>query len=154
MEKSFIGALLLLPLLFCQPAHSQPTSDGIEGKITVNATGFKNDRGVARIALFNSAASYRQDNNVGDGAFRKIAIPIKDRKAIAIFDKIPMGDYAIKMFHDEDNTGKFKNGVFGNPKVGYGFSNNARGAFGAPGWEQAQFHMNKAELSQDIFTRY
>ncbi len=149
MVKSIIGALLCLPLLVL-PAFAE----GIEGKITVNATGFKNDRGVARISLFNSATSYRQDKNVGNGAFRKIAVPVKDGKAIAIFDKIPMGDYAIKLFHDEDNTGKFKNGVFGNAKVGYGFSNNARGAFGPPGWEAAQFHMNKADYSQDIGLRY
>jgi uncharacterized protein (DUF2141 family) len=42
------------------------------------------------------------------------------------------GKYAINVIHDKNNNNKLDTNVFGIPKEGWGCSNNARGALGAP----------------------
>lgn len=112
-----------------------------EGTLTIVVSGAKNDSGVIRVALFNSPDSYSSDRNTGEGAFKKAAVAIKDGGVKVSFDRIPPGDYAVKAFHDEDNSGRFVTGAFGIPKVEYGFSNNARGLTGPPGFDKARFHL-------------
>lgn len=124
-----------------------------QGRITVKVTGLKNSDGVVRVALFNSADSYdkskKSDDNAG-GAFKKEKAAICDKTATCTFDAVPYGDYAIKMFHDEKNSGKFLTGMFGIPKVEYGFSNNAKGRMGPAPYDKAKFTLNKTELTQEI----
>lgn len=124
-----------------------------QGKIIVHVKGLKNDKGVVRIALFNSADSYEKSKSSEDkaeGAYNKTTAPIASQTASYTFDSVPYGDYAIKMFHDEDNSGKFVTGWFGIPKVEYGFSNNVLGKMGPAPYEKAKFKLDKAEVIVDI----
>lgn len=120
------------------------------GNLTVHISGLKNNNGAVRIALFNSDSTYTNDKFTGDSAFRKEILPIKNNMADYTFTNLPYGDYAIKLFHDEDNSGKFETGMFGIPKVQYGFSNNAHGKFGPAGYDKARFHLGSAEQKMDI----
>jgi len=120
------------------------------GNLTVHVSGVKNNNGSVRIALFNSDNSYTNDKFTGESAFKKEILPIKNNTADYTFMNLPYGDYAIKLFHDEDNSGKFETGMFGIPKVQYGFSNNAHGKFGPAGYDKARFHLGSAEQKMDI----
>jgi uncharacterized protein (DUF2141 family) len=88
------------------------------------------------------------------GAFRKMAVPIQGSEATATFSGIPCGDYAIKVFHDENNSGKFLTNTFGIPRVEYAFSNNARAMFGPPSFEKARFALKQPELSMEKSTQH
>lgn len=117
------------------------------GNIEVKVSGLKNNDGVVRIALYDDSARYKGDNkeNSSAGAYRKTTAVIKGGIASCAFEQIPDGRYAIKFFHDENNSGQFITGMFGIPKVEYGFSNNARAAFGPPSFEKAAFKFTGAE---------
>ena len=113
-----------------------------EGKLTVNIDGLKSDRGVVRIALFNTAKSF-SDNRYGiNGAVKSATLKIKDKKASWTVKNLPFGDYAVRTFHDVDETGKFKVNRLGIPKYEYGFSNNARAMFGPPSFESSKFEFS------------
>src|SRR5262249_48013617 len=59
-----------------------------DGKITVHVTGLKNDQGVVRLALFNSADSYDKSKSSDDkaaGAFKKDVAPIKSGSSTYTF---------------------------------------------------------------------
>jgi len=84
----------------------------------------RNNNGVVRIALFNSSKSYSADKFSADKSFQKLIAPINNKEATATLENVPYGEYAIKLFHDEDNSGRFITNAFGIPKVEYGFSNN------------------------------
>ncbi|MBX9772082.1 MAG: DUF2141 domain-containing protein, partial [Candidatus Obscuribacterales bacterium] len=86
-----------------------------QGSLVVHVTGLKNNNGSVRVAMFNSESSYTSDKFTGESAFRKEIIPIKNNSAEYTFANLPFGDYAIKLFHDEDNSGKFETGMFGIP---------------------------------------
>lgn len=122
-----------------------------KGKIMVDIAGLKNNAGVVRVALFNTEDSYKADKeNDGATAFQKKIAQIKDQQAACEFTEVPYGTYVIKFFHDEDNSGKFKTGLVGIPKVEYGFSNNAKALFGPPSFDKAKFSLQSQELKMQI----
>lgn len=52
---------------------------------------------------------------------------------------LPAGRYAVQVFLDENNNGEVDRGLFGIPKEGVGFSNDARIALGPPKFSDAVF---------------
>ena len=45
-------------------------------------------------------------------------------KTVVPLSKVHEGQIAVVVYHDEDNNGKLKTGLFWRPKEGYAFSNN------------------------------
>ena len=109
--------------------------------ITVDIKGFNNNKGKVRIGLYNSEKNY--DNGK---IFRARALKIQDKTVECTFDNIPYGNYAIKFYHDENNNDKLDKNMFGIPKEGYGFSNNAAGSFGPASYEDAMFAVKKSTV--------
>ncbi len=52
------------------------------------------------------------------------------------------GDYAAQIFYDENGNGKVDRALFGIPKEGVGFSNDAPIRLGPPRWSEAMFHVS------------
>jgi uncharacterized protein (DUF2141 family) len=149
---SFRPLLFALSALVCfniaAPARAE------NGQLVVDISGLKNDAGVVRVALYNNEQDYKADKkNTGEKAFNKEAVPIKGQHAVCTFSNVPYGDYAIKFFHDEDNSGNFVTGMFGIPKVEYGFSNNARGMMGPASYEKAKFNLHQSEMTLKLDTK-
>lgn len=109
--------------------------DNSKGKIVVKIQGLKNDKGTVKVALFNSPENYKNDRD----PFRASIIDIHNNQAIAVFDSLEPGNYAVKAFHDENNNDDFDTNFLGIPKEDYGFSNNAKGIFGQPSWNASKF---------------
>lgn len=61
--------------------------------------------------------------------------PIHGDKVELSFE-LPTGHYAISVFRDTNGNGELDTNFFGIPTEPYGFSNNARGKFGPPSFEQ------------------
>ena len=118
--------------------------------VTVNVRGLNNSNGAARIALFNDKEKYSKDKGTADDAYKKEAVPIKNNAAACTFSDLPNGMYAIKVYHDEDNSGKFYTNAFGIPKVQYGFSNNAKGMMGPASFDKAKFEIQGKDVTQNI----
>jgi uncharacterized protein (DUF2141 family) len=96
------------------------------------------DDGKVIIALCNSDANYKDHKSPFIGK----SISINKNNAIIEFEDLPFGEYAIKAFHDEDANDDLNTNILGIPIEDYGFSNNARGMFGPPSWENAKFELN------------
>ncbi len=143
----FITAVL--PLLLAPLAALAADTANID----VTVTGLNNDQGTVRIAMFNTESAYKEDDGSGDKAFQRAAVKISGQQATYTFTGVPYGAYAIKLFHDEENSGKFLKGAFGIPKVQYGFSNNVRGRFGPAPFDKARFQVNKPEVKLQITAR-
>jgi uncharacterized protein (DUF2141 family) len=118
---------------------------GGTGTITVVATGAASERGTVLIQLANSAADYGSDT----GGFRSAEIKPAGGGGGAPFENVPYGDYAVKVFHDENDNKKLDIGLRG-PKERYGFSNGARGLFGPPSFADAKVALTTPELQLEI----
>lgn len=146
MKKNFSIFLLILTLTSGAIFADVQNASNITGSLTVIIEGFANDKGNAMIALCNSKEGFKNT----DKAFNVAAAPIKGGKAKWIFSNIPFGTYAIKVYHDENSNMKLDTGTFGIPMEKYGFSNNARGTFGPPKYEEAKFTFNKTNMTITI----
>ncbi len=115
-------------------------SDGPKknGRLIVKFNGMNSNNGNVKIALCNSDENYENHK----APFIGKSIPINKNIALIEFDDLPIGDYAIKAFHDEDANDDLNTNIFGIPTEDYGFSNNARGMFGPPSWEDAKFKLS------------
>ena len=130
--KQIISTLLFFSLVFAVLGiQNIAVAQEDKGNLTIVVIGFKNDNGDVKVALSNSAEDFGSKEK--DAApFRADSAPIKDKKAEIVFNDLPFGEYAVRLFHDKNGNGKLDTNFLGIPKEDYGFSNNARGSFGPP----------------------
>jgi len=67
---------------------------------------------------------------------------MENTKLSFTFD-IPFGEYSFLAFLDNDNNEMLSANFIGIPKEPFGFSNNARGKFGPPKWDDALVNFTK-----------
>ena len=113
--------------------------------LEIHITGFDNTDGVAKVAVINSKENYETEENL----FKGFNFKIENNEVIQTIT-LPFGEYAIKVFHDENSNDEMDTRMFGIPTERYGFSNNAKGAFGPPEYEDARFILNLPEQKISI----
>jgi uncharacterized protein (DUF2141 family) len=90
--------------------------------------------GTLEISLFNSAETFLKQ------PYLQTSGPVnEDGTYNALFAKVPPGEYAVAVVHDENDNGELDNGFLGLGGEGYAFSNDARPLFGRPAFERAKF---------------
>jgi uncharacterized protein (DUF2141 family) len=116
------------------------------GKLTVIITGFSDEVGNCRFALDNSKSVYEREDSVWIGK----VLPITNKKVVVVFDSLVYGEYAVRVFHDENKNEKIDTNFLGIPTEDYGYSNDASDWFGPPSWEKAKFTFNKPQMTIEI----
>lgn len=69
------------------------------------------------------------------------------------FSGFPSGQYALTLFHDENNNLRLDT-VLGIPREGFGFSRNPTIRFGAPRFEQVNIELGAGYTRQTIRMQY
>lgn len=134
---SAIAALTLI----AAPAVAQ------DGRATVTLTFEAGARtGSIMVALYNSEDSYRSGPAVAQ------TMVDASGQTIATFPNLPVGDYAVKAFHDVNGDGRMNTNPFGLPVEPFAFSNNAVGNMGPASWERARFSVS-GDIAQTIVIR-
>lgn len=105
------------------------------GRLSINVSGVRSDSGVVRCGLYASAAGFRQPGRELRGATGRVA----GQQATCTFNNVPAGNYAVAVFHAEQNEQQIQYGAFGKPKQGYGFSGNPSSSMGPPSFQAAAF---------------
>jgi uncharacterized protein (DUF2141 family) len=136
MKKLNISSLLILGLL-------SAFNLGAQNKIEVTIKNVKETKGTIRLALFNS-----------ENDFLKQPLESKVVKASAtetnvVFENLKPGEYAISVIHDVNENKELDKGFMGIPQEPYGFSNDARGKFGPPSYEESKLTV-KGDLKTSI----
>jgi len=116
------GLNLLLLLFASNFLHAQST-------LTINISGLKNTKGSIVLELCDS------NEEVVAGVVQEIKSP----KCILTVKNLPDGKYSFRYFHDENRNSELDTRYFVIPKEGFGFSNNAKGKFGPPDYEDTVF---------------
>ena len=116
------------------------------GKLTIVVTGFSNEEGNCRFALDNSKSVYEREDSVWIGKI----LPIVNKKVIVVIDSLGYGEYAVRVFHDENKNEEIDTNFLGIPTEDYGYSNDASDWFGPPSWDRAKFIFNKPEMTIEI----
>lgn len=109
------------------------------GEISLDVTGCIPGKAV-HIALYSSAKSFADDKN-GELAFQENIVKAESDVVHVSFTNIPAGKYAIAAYVDANGNGKLDSNFVGRPTELYGFSRDARGAFGPPVFDRAAFEV-------------
>jgi uncharacterized protein (DUF2141 family) len=123
---------LLKPLLVACAVISSSLVQASDIKFEI--AGINSDKGKIYIQLFKGEQNY--DQGKAESALIKAAA--KGTITI-IFNDLAAGEYAVRFFHDEDNSGELETNLFGLPVEGYGFSNNAKPNFGPVSYSDIKF---------------
>ena len=142
--KTFI--LTSTVLLLFQFTVAQTVNDEKSGKLTIVITGLENDNGEVLLALSNSRKNYEGDNE----SYLGFKVKIKNGNAECSISELPYGEYAIKLYHDENMDGELNSNFLGIPTEDYGFSNNASGTFGPADYDDAKFIFEQTDMTMEI----
>lgn len=122
-----------------------------KGNLKVVVNNMRNKTGQVGFFLFNSADGFpsHTEKSLLSGFVKTVGNTVE-----YTFTNIALGTYAVYVFHDEDNNKMLNTNFIGMPKEGIGVSNNAKGHFGPPKYDDAKFNFNKPEQTISISLSY
>lgn len=123
------------------PVNAQTPDEpviGRTGTLRIYITGFKNDEGIARIALFRGEKGFPDDirKSYWIGANK-----IKNRESILYISAVDYGTYAASVYHDANSNEKIDKIWRIIPKEGFGTSNNTREEKQGPSFKESLFEV-------------
>ncbi len=111
------------------------------GTIVVNISGIENNDGIVRIGLYNTESTFPTY-----GKHFKGAEPKANSSGVSYtFTNIPVGTYAIAVWHDKNKDKTMNKNFFGAPTENYGFSRNIYGSFGPPDFSEVSFKVTSGK---------
>lgn len=152
MPTTLQGLFLFACILVLSIPHANADQDKYD--LTVNVTGASENKGQVILSVFDSEESFLQLPVVS-----KTHKVDADGKASFTLQQLQSGTYAVSVVYDADNNGELNTGFLGIPTELVGFSNDAKGIFGPPSFEDAAFELDHtltlniklgiADLSED-----
>jgi uncharacterized protein (DUF2141 family) len=112
--------------------------------LEINLTEKKSEIGKIAIVIFNSEEGFPK---VSQKAYYKSFVALKD---FPFNIDLPEGEYAISLFHDQNDNKKLDTNLIGIPKEAFGFSNNVLGVMGPPSFDKAKFKAMKSDSKISI----
>lgn len=120
-------------LLFASPMPALAA----DATLTVRFQEIQAAKGQVMLSLFDSEAAH----DAGGRPVRVAAIKVEGDHAIATFEGLAPGKYAVKSFHDVNGDGKMNVNPFGMPVEPFAFSNNAKAMAGPAKWAATNFEV-------------
>ncbi len=108
--------------------------------LIIKLTGIRRQSGFVYISLW----SEREESAFSQAgtAYRSVCLPVRGKQLLARFEKLPVGRYAVALYHDADETGAMSFNFLGLPLEGFGFSRNPKIFFKAPSFSDAAFQLD------------
>lgn len=101
-----------------------------------------------RIGVYSADAPEQFPSD--DKFYRGIVSEATSDRLVVIVPDLPPGRYAVAAYVDKYRTGRQAKNFLGMPKEPYGFSNDARGAFGPPDFSAAAFEIGETAVTKII----
>jgi uncharacterized protein (DUF2141 family) len=105
--------------------------------LEVKMSGFKNSTGKVKVGLYNSEKTFLKSTMLS------LTSEIKNNQSIAIFKDLEIGEYAVSIYHDENENDVMDKNFMGIPKEDYASSNNAKGVMGPPKYQDAKIALKE-----------
>ncbi len=128
--------VLLIGLGGCAAPVKPPEPVEGEHSLVVKLQGLDCCEGVLRVALYNSAEHWLDD----EGMVRGQAAPVLGAEQVIEFAGLPSGDYAVAIYQDINANARLDRFLGMVPREPYGFSGNP-GGFGRPAFDDAKIRL-------------
>ena len=144
----FIRVICTLQLLILVLGSSFAVAEGLTGILIVEISGLKEASGNVYIAVYDSDSTWLGDEMV---LAQKVSIAdALEGDLVRTELLLPLGDYALSVFYDQDGDGKLNTNFIGMPKEPIALSNNAVAKFGPPQYDDAVFSLGAQPLIQRL----
>lgn len=138
-------ALLLLALTAAAPARAPGGVD-----VSVSIADMRSTKGQVLACLTARADAF--PDCAKDPAAHKLTVEAGEDMRLD-FGKVPTGEYAVSLIHDENGNGKLDTRLM-IPREGYGFSQDAPVRMGPPSFKRAAFEVGHDPVHMTIRMRY
>lgn len=136
MKRLSIGsALVLLPAFACA------------ANVSVTVKNVSNQNGSVRGAICDKEHFLKPCAN-------KASERAAGGNVVLVFRDLPPGRYAVSAYHDENDNGKLDRNFIGIPSEGYGFSRDAKGRRGPPGFDDAAVDIKEGANELSVTLNY
>lgn len=119
-----------------------------QGALEITIKNIRKVTGSVMVGLFDNEKDFPKKAVAG-----KVIAVTGDSVTITFNDLNP-ASYAISVIHDENNNGKLDSSIFGIPKEGFAFGNNAMGRFGPPSFRNARIRIDESPVKQVLMLKY
>lgn len=106
--------------------------------LTVDVAGLKSVKGKVLVAVYSRAEDFLKQPT------RTAAVDAHPGTVRVVIADLPLGDYALSVFQDENGNAKLDSNLIGMPIEPYGFSNDAMGSYGPPSFKASLLHLPEA----------
>ena len=131
---------VLFALLLGSIVHGQTEGSG---NITATVPNVNGTEGNVLFGLYNA------DNFMKSRPEFSVKAKIKNGKAVANFEDIPEGTYAVLVMHDKNDNESMDFDTNGMPLEDYGTSGNGM-SYGPPSWEESKFQFDGTDHAIEI----
>jgi uncharacterized protein (DUF2141 family) len=111
--------------------------------LTVKVENIDKKGGELRLSLYDEALWSSNESEPIVSA----NVPAVSPETIIVFKDIAPGIYGVKTYQDANRNSKFDQNWIGWPLERYGFSNDARPVFSAPGFDRTKFTLSDGETA-------
>jgi uncharacterized protein (DUF2141 family) len=139
--RSLYAVFLALPLVSAAPTPPP-------GTLIINVDNVRTANGTVHVDVCPEAKF------LNDGCPWKGNAKARVGLTSVIVTGLKPGRYAVQAFLDENGNGEVDRGIFGMPKEGVGFSNDAKIRFGPPKFAEAAFGYDGAGQAIHLNLRY
>jgi len=147
-ENHKVGLFLLLLCFFSMvlSAENKHGNRKNTGNLHIKINDLNSDKGKVRVILYQSKDDFMNETKV----LRKIDKKPSGKTVTVTFRNLPFHDYAVLLFHDENNNQKMDKNIIGIPSEKYGCSTNPGCLFFAPSFDDVKFELKSAEMTIKI----
>jgi uncharacterized protein (DUF2141 family) len=149
--KKYVLKYLVLLLSLTSNFSVKAQQDRANGNLTVFVKNIRNNKGQIGFCLFKTSLGFPKHPG---RAIQRAFVKIDGNSAEYTFTNVRFGMYAVCVFHDENDDKKINTNFIGIPTEGVGVSNNAKGHFGPPKFDDAKFNLMKAGQTLTISITY
>lgn len=149
MVERMISRALKLPLVTAT-LFVCSLGGAVAADLTVKIKDVQNANGTILMALHDGADGFPKSRK----PVAVISLDAKIGEVLAVFPDLDAGAYAISLYHDENGNKELDTNFLGVPTEGYAFTNNAKGAFGPPSFENAAIKIEEENLIAEMKVSY
>ncbi len=104
----------------------------------------KSNEGHLLIALYDNAENFLKK------PVKALRVAAQKNATTVQISDLPVGDYAVVVFHDANNNGALDRNPVGMPIEDYAFGNNAVGVMAAPSFNESKIHLPEGGASSRL----
>lgn len=138
-----IGAGALASQVLCSQSLANIEETGT-ARVEITVAGFAQRTGQVEISLYADEAAWDGNDPL---SFQWVAVT--DDSVSGLFEGLPAGNYAIRLYHDANDDGMMNMNAMGIPSEKYAFSNNVHPRFRGANYGEAVFTLEDGETRSE-----